>query len=367
MKATENKYNYKRFILLTSVLTIIALAGIGLTSYVVDPFFQFRAKPDSRYFLNPWLVNGGLAKNYDYNTIILGSSMVQNYDLTILRKKDPNVKPLKLSSGGMNNEEMKYIYSFIKKDSLQSIIIALDIPQLNLGFEEVRFPRFLYDNTLKNKLEYLYGYETCIRFTPIDLILPLYLKDKDMNELSPAYRMKTDINQIGNNSYENDYSADHVKQLYLAGTTVSIQNQDGMEERMRSKLDSLLASMEIDKYKHVDYTFVLSPYSALYWYHTIREGYYNQFVDFIHYLNQSVARYDNAKLMFFFDLDEITNLNYYTDVSHFSPTLSDKVLDNIHNPGYILNESNIDYKIHRMDSLVNAFIDENSDWLPKTQ
>lgn len=343
------------------------LVSIGLTSYIVDPFFQFRVKEDSRYFLNPWLVNGGLAKNYDYNTVILGSSMVQNYDLSILRKKDPSVRPFKLSSGGMNNEEMKYFYSFIKKDSLKSLIINIDIPQLNLGFEEVRFPKFLYDNTLKNKLEYLYGYETFIRFIPIDVVIPLYLKNKNLEDLPPAYRMKTDIDQIGNNNYENIYDAEHVKNLYLSGITVSMQNMDGMHDRLRNKLDTVLMSINPNNYKHVEYTFVLSPYSALYWYHTQQAGYYDQFRDFVYYINESIEKFGNARLMLFFDMDQITDLNYYTDVSHFSPALSNKVLDNIYNPNYELNSKNIDYKMHRLDSLVNAFVEENKDWLPQKE
>ncbi|MDR0823587.1 MAG: hypothetical protein LBN74_00710 [Prevotella sp.] len=365
MATTENKYSYKRFLIIVSVLTILMLSAIGLMSYIVDPFFQFRVEKDSRYFLNPWLINGGLAKNYDYNTVILGSSMVQNYDLSILRKKDASVKPIKLSSGGMNNKEMEYLYSFIKKDSLKSIIINIDIPQLNLGFEEVRFPRFLYDNTFLNKMEYLYGYETCVRFMPIDIILPLYLKGKNPEDISPAYKMKTDIDNIGNNSYENEYNAEYVKELYLSGRTVSLQNLDGMRERMRAKLDTLLTCMEINKYKKTEYKFVLSPYSALYWYHTRKNGYYNQFIDFVYYLNKSVEKYDNAKLMFFSDFDEITDLNYYTDISHFNPELSNKVIDNVYNPEYELNSSNIEYKTQRLDSLVNVFTEKNKDWLPK--
>lgn len=365
MEVSESKKLYKRFLVVVAASTLFILLVIGLASYIIDPFFQFRVKDNNHYFLNPWLVNGGLAKNYDYNTVILGSSMVQNYDLSILRKKDSSVRPIKLSSGGMNNEEMKYLYSFVKKDSIKSIIINIDVPQLNLGFEEVRFPRFLYDNTLKNKMEYLYGYETCIRFIPIDVALSLYLKDKDVQEISPTYRMKTDIDQIGNNSHQNIYSADYVKGMYLEGRTVSVQNLEGMSERMRHKLDTLMSSLDLDRYKNVEYTFVLSPYSALYWYHTQKGGYYNQFLEFIYYLNESVEKHNNAKLMFFFDLDEIINLDFYTDVSHFSPALSNKVLDNVYNPEYELNTSNIDSKIQRLDSLVNIFTEKNKDWLPK--
>lgn len=363
MNKIENKNSFKKFLSVFAIASIVMLLGVGCLTYIVDPFFQFRVNKDGRYFLSPWLQNGGLARNYDYNTVVLGSSMVQNYDISILKKNNPSVKPVKLSSGGMNNEEMKYLYSLVKKDSVKSFIINFDIPQFNLGFEEVRYPRFLYENKPINKLQYLYGYEACIRFLPIDLILPLYLKSKE--QIPVEYVMKTEIDQIGNNSYLNYYDAEHVKDLYLSGQTVSIQRLDGMKERMHSKLASLLENMAIDDHKDIQYTIVLSPYSALYWYHTKESGYYDQFIDFIYHLQQSLKAYNNARLMFFFNMNEITDLNNYSDVTHFSPALTDKVLENIYNPEYELNSSNINNKIHQLDSLVNIFVEQNKDWLPK--
>lgn len=363
MSTVENKNSAKRFLCITAITAVVLLLGIGWLSYKVDPLFQFRVNDSGHYFLNPWLMNGGLARNYDYNTVVLGSSMVQNYDMSIIRKNDPSAKPVKLSTGGMNNVEMEYLYSFVRKDSVKSFIINLDIPQFNLGFEELRYPRFLYEGTFRNKLEYLYGYETLVRFLPIDLVLPVYLKGKD--EVPIEYKMKTDLDKIGNNSHQNHYGAGYVKDMYLSGRTVSVQNLDGMKERMRNKLDTLLGRFAIDGYKNIQYTIVLSPYSALYWHHTKICGYHDQFIDFIYYLNQSLEKYDNVKLMFFFNMDEITDLNNYADISHFSPVVTSKVQENMHNPVYELNSSNIDTKIHQLDSLVRIFEEQNRDWLPQ--
>jgi len=363
MDTIENKASVKKYLSVAALTTIILLLGIGLASYVIDPFFQFRVNESGHYFLNPWLQNGGLARNYDYNTVVLGSSMVQNYDMTILRKKDPSIKPVKLSTGGMNNKEMEYLYSFVKKDSVKSFIINLDIPQFNLGFEEVRYPRFLYEGTFQNKIEYMYGYEACIRFIPIDLILPLYLKDK--TEIPVEYKMKIELDQIGNSSHQNHYGAGYVKDMYLKGQTVSVQNMNGMEERMRNKLDTLLTTIDMNNYKDIQYTFVLSPYSALYWYHTKKCGYHDQFIDFLYHLNRTMEKCDNVRLMLFFDMDEITDLDNYADISHFNPALTNKVLENIYNPIYELDSSNIDARVHRLDSLVTIFIEQNKDWLPK--
>lgn len=361
MQISKKKYSSKRFITIFSIVFLVALMCIGLISYIVDPFFQFRAKPDTRYFLNPRFVTGGLAKNYDYNVVVLGSSMTQNFNLNILRSIDVDCKPVKLSTGGMNTVEMEYIYSFIKKEKVKTFIINIDIPQFNSTFEEVRYPQYLYENGVVNKLKYLYGYETFVRFMPIDIGLTFYLKDK--SNLTPKYDMKTNIDNVGNTSLDVDYGANYVKQLYLSGQTVSDQSLEGIKLRMQTRLDSMLVRMSPDRYPDAEYIFVMPPYSALYWYHAKQHGYYNEFMQFTRYIEHSISKYNNVRIAFFFDIDEITNLDYYADITHFNTVISDKILENINNQAYELNSLTLDYKLHRVDSLVNVFAEQNKDWL----
>jgi hypothetical protein len=125
----------------------------------------------------------------------------------------------------------------------------------------------------------------------------------------------------------------------------------------------MLARISPDKYPNAKFIFVMPPYSALYWYHARQKGYYDNFMNFAHYLNKAVSRYDNARIALFFDIEEVTDLNYYADITHFSPAISDKILENINNPAYNLTLSNIEYKLHRVDSLVSAFTEKNKDWL----
>lgn len=362
MGKAGNTYSIKRYLIVLSVATAFFLFLIGLLGYIVDPFFQFRVKSDSKYFLNPLFVNGGLAKNYDYNTVVLGSSMAQNYNLSIIRKNDAEAKPVKLSSGGMNIDEMEYLYSFIKKDSTKELIINLDIIQFNNALSGgVRYPRYLYEDGIINKLQYLYSYETVVRYIPIDLGLTFYLKDD--TKLTPQYRRKTSIDDIGNTSMETNYGADYVKGLYNRGITVSAQELNGMEDRMASRFDSMLQVFDMSKYKETKFIFVLPPYSALYWQYAQRQGYCTQLMSFVRYLNRVKANYPNMEVLYFYDINEIMNLNNYSDITHFNPKLSDLILENIHNREYILKNSNVESKIQRLDSLVNVFKEENQDWL----
>lgn len=363
MTADKKKYTSKKYLKAFAISSIVILFCIGLAGYIIDPFFQYRVNTESHYILNPRLVNGGLAKNYDYNTVLLGSSMVQNYNMSILRENDPEVKPVKLSSGGMNITEMEYLYSFVRMDSTKDFIINIDIALFNQFGIGNRYPKYLYANGILNKLKYLYGYETWMQYIPADIGMTLYFK---INKNVPlVYKMKTSIDDIGNNSFDVQYNAENVKTQYVKGISVSPQVMEGIEQRMETTLDSLLARMEIDKHKEIRYTFVFSSYSALYWYHARRYNYYTPFMDFVYYFNKSIEKYDNARIAFFFDREEIIDLNYYSDITHFGPILSDTILTNVYNSKYELNTQNIDRRISAVDSLVNSFVDKNKEWLPE--
>lgn len=363
MIADRKKYTSKKFLETFAISAIVILLGIGFIGYIIDPFFQFRVNTNSRYILNPRLVNGGLAKNYNYNTVLLGSSMVQNYNMSILRENHLDMRPVKLSSGGMNIPEMEYLYSFVNKDSTKEFIINVDIALFNQFGIGNRYPKYLYDDGILNKLKYLYGYETWMQYIPADIGMTLYFKIK--KDIPLTYRMKTNIDDIGNNSFDVLYNADNVKAQYLNGISVSPQVMEDMKLRMEETLDSLLTHMEINKHKGVRYTFVFSSYSALYWYHARRYNYYDPFMDFVYYFNKSVEKYDNTRIAFFFDREEITDLNYYSDITHFGPVLSDTILTNVYNPKYELNSQNIDSRMSAVDDLVNSFIEENKNWLPE--
>lgn len=363
MQVSKNKYSSKRFLVILAILSIVLLSIIGTISYIVDPFMQFRVKEDSKYLLNPRLVNGGLIRNYTYNTAIIGSSMTQNYNLEILRR-NPDVKPVKIATGGMNIKELEFVYSMLaERNIVNHFIINLDIPQFNLTYEEVRYPLYLYENGFLNKLNYLFGYDTFIRYVPVDLGLSVYLDNK--KEIPLQYKLKTNIDDIGNNSLEENFNAEHVKKLFLSGKSVSHQLLDGIDARMQQRLDTLLNNLALQQHQDVQYTFVLPPYSALYWYNSQKHNYYNNFIAFIRYMTKAMDKYSNVRIVCFFDIDEITNLNNYTDITHFSTRLSDKILENIDNQEYFLNMSNVDTRIQRLDSLVSAFQQENKSWLKK--
>ena len=74
----NKKTNFKKWIFLLFVTILAIIVVLVSLAYIIDPFFQFRVK-DNKYMLTGRFVSPGLIKNYEYDTLILGSSMTQNF------------------------------------------------------------------------------------------------------------------------------------------------------------------------------------------------------------------------------------------------------------------------------------------------
>lgn len=356
------KKESKRYLLIFTATTIGLLALIALFIYIVDPFFQYRTR-DKQYILNPIYNNPGLAKHYDYNTVVIGSSMVQNYNLETLRKIE-GVKPVKLASGAISIPEITFLYNQTNKKDVNTYIINLDMVQFNEWMPPFRYPNYLFSGKILDRLQYHFAYESVVRYGLTDAILAPYLaltKEKDIPE---KLKKRYSIDDIGNFSLDAVYNdAERVKDLYHRGITVQTPQMYEMDERMISNIDKLLSNLEIDKNLDKQFIFVLPPYSAAYWHVTKKDNYYHYLLDGIKYLCRQTDKYKNVRIQFFYNLKQVTDLSRYSDITHFDPETSDYMLENLTNSDYTITVQNMDEWLNILDSTVIDFEERNLDWL----
>ena len=69
-------------------LSLIGVLFVGGVNYIVDPFQQYRVKTFYPIaFTNERYQNAGLSKNFEYDSLILGTSMTENFILDEVEKK----------------------------------------------------------------------------------------------------------------------------------------------------------------------------------------------------------------------------------------------------------------------------------------
>ena len=149
-------------------LSLIGVLFVGGVNYIVDPFQQYRVKTFYPIaFTNQRYQNAGLSKNFEYDSLILGTSMTENFILDEVEKKLNFNKLIKLSvSGGSAKEQSTTLKTAIENnDNLKNVLWGLDIfafigepDMLRYGINS--FPFYLYDDYITNDYKYLFSTDT---------------------------------------------------------------------------------------------------------------------------------------------------------------------------------------------------------------
>ena len=163
---------YRRFLWTTGLLFVLMTACICAVNYIVDPLQFYRQatwyapifSQEQRY------QNPSLARNWEYNTMILGTSMTENFvpsyvDATF----GDGTKTIKLSiSGSSLYEERLAGEVALRTGQVERIIWGLDYASFRGGKELLHeeygpFPLYLYDENPLNDIQYLFNLSTSER------------------------------------------------------------------------------------------------------------------------------------------------------------------------------------------------------------
>lgn len=360
IKKNNDQMSGKTFVRSFVIFVIIILISMMGIMYAVDPFLYYR-DTNNKYWLDSMFVSSGLIKNYDYDTAIIGSSMFQNFKMDWFREK-MGYKPVNLTMSGLDIEETEMlVQNVIREGKASRMIIALDMIQFNSTVSKGRYPEYLYDESVFNDYQYLLGYEAWLKFLPLDIAYNV--GSKLFPSVVESYSSYTDKDVLGDRASTQKFGKDIVKNGYLSKNgSVSKQNVEGMRERMSSRLDEFIVNCDIEN-KNIEYIFVFPPYSALYWYNSQIEEYYDILIEFKKEIIEKFEKFDNVRLIDMQVVDEITDLDHYKDITHYDMYLQERIVDIIKDGSKDINLSNYEDFFEKMEKLLLQFKNDNEDWL----
>lgn len=335
----------RKFIIYICSITLI----MNVISYIVDPFYQFRVR-DEVYFNNVRMTSPGLIKNYDYNTLMLGSSMIQNFDMKYFRDKLGGM-PLHIGIGGLQLTDMSKLLKLAYSSGKAKIFyICIDPSSFASESDDDLIPQFLIDDDLISREKYFLNYESWFRLMPIDIALILCKKIGVSLPDKIAYRTKIDY--FGNWGFEEKTGEDVVISNYTnENYTVSDINLDSLHERMTKRINNFLDIVDADKGEHI---FFFPPYSALFWCDAQKNGYYEAyqsakiyFVKMANSLGCTVYDFQSA--------DCIMDLNNYKDTTHYGPEINNWMIDCFAKNYGIVNENGIISNCENLNDMVERF------------
>ena len=316
------KISSKKWIAYFSITTITIFLLMIVVVYVFDPFFQFRVKENNIYFISPYN-STGLVNNYNYDTLIIGSSMTQNFDMNLCREL-LSCNPLHIAIQAISAPEiielMHDAYSVKKADTFY---ICIDFYLFET--ENPSIKHFFQEDSL-SKLRYMLSNEVWFHYLPLDIGIGLF---RSMGiSLPEVINTNTDIDTYGYWGDDFTYSEDIVIENYLSNNySVSDVNLTGLYERMKKNIDGFFEELD---FKNGKLNFFFPPYSSLFWCNAQNCGYYEDFLKAKKYFVQKANIYD------FQSADFTMNLNNYKDTSHYSPRINDLMVESFAKGDYII-------------------------------
>ena len=120
----EKEKSAKNWIIKTFIAFISVMLIIGIIIYTIDPFMYYRLPKTNNYKFDQQYCNAGIIKNANYDSAIVGSSMVHLFNPQVARDT-MGINPVKLSWGGARPNDLNYLVNeAIKYKDAKTFILA---------------------------------------------------------------------------------------------------------------------------------------------------------------------------------------------------------------------------------------------------
>lgn len=324
--------NFKDIILMIMFFIILVI----LTVVIIDPFFHYR-KPlkEINYYMagnQQRYMNNGIVKNFDYDAIITGTSMTENFRSTQFDSIF-NVTSIKIPfSGGSYKEINDSIGVGLKNNkNIKYILRGLDYGKVKEKYDKMAYdtyPIYLYDNNILNDYKYILSKGAF--FQSLINIMNLFKREKkiDFDEYS-SWRNKANGKDVVLRTYKRNQQKKEIENLNIEDIQIIKEN---IEKNV----------LELPKkYPNVKFIYFITPYSIVYWDSINQNGKILKQLEAEKIMIEMILKVPNIELYSFFNNYElITNLDNYTDAGHYSYKINDKILEWISQKKYRLTKDN---------------------------
>lgn len=313
--------NMSKWLKKCMISLIVAILLIVAVCFVFDPYFHFH-KPfafvsyrlyDERY------INDGISRHFDYDTIITGTSMAQNFKPSELDDLF-GVQSVKETFSGAGYQELSQNLerALKRNENLKTIIWTMDYNGLIREKDWTQYenyPDYLYDDNPWNDVKYVFNKSIFYHGVLTNIMKTVTGQPKTTMDEYSAWDKETGLKYIME-SYERwDEKAPMA---------------EGLEPEEREMVVANIKENFVDlvnQYPNTTFYIFLTPYSICFWDFLNQEGLMLRQFEAEQIATELLLACPNVKLYNFNDQYEvICNLDYYRDKEHYSPEVNSMIL-----------------------------------------
>ena len=327
-------------------LALVLFAGAGAVTAAVDPFFHYHAPNTDRYFYpidNERSQNDGIAKHFEYDAVIAGSSLAANFRTSELDALF-GTHAVKLPAPGASFYEVNTTLetAFESQPDLRLVVRSIDQHLLFYGADRLRadlgdYPTYLYDRNPFNDYRYLFN--TDVLF---GRVVPMLLETREPG-FAPGH---TSFDDYSNTMevYAGAFGLPEI-QTMLRYTLGSVGQPWELTEEARAGLQENISRNVVDLARaHPDTVFYcfFPPVSLGYWSDKRASGELDMLLEADRIAAELMLDCDNIRLFdFSCRTDLISDVNQYRDLMHYGDWINSLMLKWMHDGEYRLTKENV--------------------------
>ncbi len=316
--ATPSTLAARRWVAASLGIAAAALVAVGAFNAYVDPFQQYRIPGPfpARYYTSLHrYIAPGLAKNAAYDTLLSGSSIVENTRNSDIGRACHGVGLNVAMPALTATEQAQIVGTALAAKPLARAILVLDFNEFS-GAPDQRnplagpMPPYFYDRNPLNDFPYLLSWGV--------LVKSWRMLTGDRTE-----RFRTDADTPWWWADEKRFARDEVvKRLDPRNLNAQFQQPPrelpGMQESFHRNLLPLFTA-----YPQTEFVLVWPPYSIVVWADFVQRAQLDVSLDFKRWVFATTRDLRNVRIVDLQGVAEVThNLDRYTDLYHFAPPVN---------------------------------------------
>lgn len=326
--------DYRKLFKNLIIASVLGFVFCALLVFIIDPFFHYhKPVPGLKAVLNEkeYQCIGSL-RNFDYDALIVGSSVCENYNNGWINEKF-DVNSIKaIRSYGATADLCFFVNEAYKNHDIKKVFYNIDPVSLSgtprLTFEETGCPMYLYDENPFNDIQYLLNKDVILSRIPY-MVSKSVIGDYDEGDSYNWGQWK-------------EFNSDMVLGLHIRKHSVNEMLPIDVYEEECSANISLLTDI-ISSHPETEFYIFVPPYSFMWWDNINRYGDLEAYIYNMRKCAKELVKYENVRFYYFLDDEDIvTNLENYMDVVHFSPDINYEIVQRIADENNVIKEEDID-------------------------
>ena len=326
------------------LLTLACFAGV---MYWLDPLLNYRAEsgPLTCYVYTERYSNPGIAKHYEYDAVMVGSSMIRNTNVDLCDELW-ECDLVRLPYSGATSYNMTTILDlcFGSDNDIKTVYWELDQFQLTGSATEPidPLPMYLYRSDHKEDASYLLNLDIFYQYGVKNIKGTLKGVKKSAERREVTLKYEKPMSEV-----LAEYDRSEVS-----------EEMEDFETSMKPTVDANLDNIErvVKENQETEFVFFMVPFSVLHWDVEVRCGRFDALMDANAYAMERLLKYDNVKIYCYMQEEEIiTNMDNYIDITHYGNWINDKITEYVAEDKNRMTVDNYQTTIQNMKDFIHGY------------